>query len=110
MSNSTADPEDLDWVFGETVLENIARRIAERPARRAARAVRALLELRIASATDLEVTAAITIQQVCSVWLERQSSDRRAAEEAHNLILRFDFDCRAFAESWPTADSYTDTE
>ena len=98
----TADPELLDWVFGETDLENSTRRTAERPARRAARAaVRALLDLRIASATDLEVTAANAIQQVCSAWLESQ----RAAEEAYWIIHRFDLEHQACTESWPVTDS-----
>ena len=104
----TADPEELDWVYGETDLENSARRTAERLARRAARAARALLDLRIASATDLEVTAANAIQQVCSAWLEERASNRRAAEEGHNLLLIFDFEYQACTESWPVTSSDSD--
>ena len=105
-TDTTADPELLDWVFGETDLENSTRRTAERPARRAARAAaRALLDLRIASATDLEVTAANAIQQVCSAWLEDRRAAEEDAEEAYWILHRFDLENQACTESWPVTDS-----
>ncbi len=95
---------DCDWIFGETLLEHIERIAAERADLKAAIAQQELTDLRVAAATDLEVTAAITIQQVCSAWFRERYEQQLARETAAGLLEDFHY----WYQDWPDdPDNYS---
>ena len=102
--SDTDTVDSSDRIFGETQLEHITRIAAERASIRAAIAQQELTDLRVAAATDLEVTAAITIQQVCSAWCRERYAQQLPRETAAGLLEDFHY----WYQDWPDdPDNYS---